>query len=176
MEKYKLEEKCYQVDFSKVDEGYLFSETICHAESLGKAKQKLLKEVDECKLLRSEEDITFLNIPVKRCKEFDKHEFDGASLTMFEILRVLRSRKRDNILDGILADKDINYCYIRKGSYYRPNSCGYTGVKQQAGVYTKQEAVSHAKSCKDIFVVPINIVEHNEMINKEINELKTRLL
>ena len=75
-----------------------------------------------------------------------------------------------------MNDNGIKYCYIRKGSYYKPNSCGYTDFKHRAGVYSKEEAVSSAKSCRDITLEIIDIQSHNEMLNIEIAELQNKLL
>lgn len=41
-----------------------------------------------------------------------------------------------NKLDG--------YLIMKRGLYYRPNSCGYTGIRDSAGRYTLAEALKHA--------------------------------
>lgn len=41
-----------------------------------------------------------------------------------------------NKLDG--------YLIMKRGLYYRPNSCGYTGIRDNAGRYTLAEAQEHA--------------------------------
>ena len=88
-------------------------------------------------------------------------------------------RRLDSIiqkLDEISNNPNIKYCYIIKGSYYRPNSCGYTSLKFEAGVYPKDEAVSHAKSVREIRLEWVYTWEHNKMINQKIAELQARLL
>jgi len=97
-------------------------------------------------------------------------------MTAHEIEEELKERKRLSEFNLILDNKSIKYCYIRKGSYYRPNSCGYTDFVHRAGVYTKEEAVRHAVGCRDIWLKRIDIEEHNKIIQSEIKDLKTRLL
>jgi hypothetical protein len=57
------------------------------------------------------------------------------------------ARERNQSFDDMLNDTTITHCYIRKGSYHRPGSSGYTDFRHRAGVFTKQEAISSAKSC-----------------------------
>ena len=176
--KYKLAQKAWKIDFSRVEEGYLYSDIITYAENRNKAKSKLL---ENCKweniYLRGEdEEVTYLTIPILRCKEADKFEFEGNEFPLYEIERLIRKKERGQELQNILDDTSISHCYIRKGCYYRPNSCGYTDLTYKAGVYLKEDAVSQAKSCEDLRIIPINIEEHNQMLNEHIEDLKSRLL
>jgi hypothetical protein len=176
--KYKLLQKGYKIDFSKIEEGYLYSHMYCRADSLAKAKSILLKEcIGESVCLCGQDDkVTYLTIPVIRCEELDLYDFEGEGTAFWRITEIHEKRKQLEFLDSILNDVTIKYCYIKKGSYYRPNSCGYTEMIHRAGVFTKEEAVSSAKSCSDLKIIPINIKEHNLMLEKEINDLKTRLI
>lgn len=178
--KYKLLEKAYQIDFSQIEEGYLYCEMICYVENRNQAKSRLLsklrKDYETLISKKTDKEVDYLSIPVIRCKEADKYEFEGQSLTIQRIEEILSERERINALDEILNDESIEFCYIKKGSYYRPNSCGYTDYRIFAGVYPKNVAVSHAKGVREISVIPINIDEHNLMIEKEINELRSRLI
>jgi hypothetical protein len=79
-------------------------------------------------------------------------------------------------LEKILINDSFSHCYIKKGGYYRPHSSGYTDFRHRAGIFTKEEAVKSAKSCRDLTIIPINAIEHNKMINDEIDDLKTRLI
>ena len=74
---YKLVEKAYCIDWNKVEEGFLACSKICYADSIGKAKKILLEEIkyDGWKIKNSDDYITYLNIPIVRCAELDKHEF-----------------------------------------------------------------------------------------------------
>jgi len=170
--------KAYQIDLDRLDEGYLSDIIMCYANNVNDAKKKLLQEIkyDNWKLKYTDDELTYLNIPVIRRKSDDKILFEGKAVTEIEKNRILYKRERDSLLENILNDVNIKYCYIKKGSYYRPNNCGYTDFKCRAGVYTKQEAVQSAKSCNQLTIIPIDILEHNKMINNEILELSSRLL
>lgn len=179
MQQYQLKSKAYQLDLNKIEDGYSASERVCHADSFNKARSVLFKEIQyedwKCRFYGT--DITYLNIPVKRWKDGDKYEFEGEDVPLWKIQEILAERERTSALDGILNDDSIIYCYIgKRGGYYRPNSGGYTEMRIRAGVYTKEEAVSSAKSCNEVDAVPINIEEHNQLLTQEINELKTRLI
>lgn len=178
--KYELSKKAYEIDFSKIEEGYLYdsSSFITYAENRNKAKSKLLKMAycENICLIGEDEEVNYLTIPVIRCKEADKYVFEDREMTLLAIEDELRERKRISDLDEILNNENIKYCYIIKNGYYRPNNCGYTDFKHRAGVYLKEEAVNSAKGCRDIRLETIDIEEHNQMINDEIKDLKTRLL
>lgn len=79
-------------------------------------------------------------------------------------------------LKQIAKSKKITHCYIRKGSYYRPGSCGYTDYKVKAGVYTKEEAINHAERCRELTLVPIDNAKHNELIMDEVKDLLSRYI
>lgn len=178
MEKYELKQKAYGIDFSKIEEGSFYNEEHVNADNRNKAKLLLLSFATCAGLVNTYgEDITYLNIPVLRVPEFDLYIFEGEERTKKNIKYILEERKHIASLDKVLFNPEIKYCYIRKrGSYYCPNSRGYTQFEHKAGVYTKEEAISAAKSCSELNVVPINIAAHNKMIRDEINDLSTRLL
>ena len=44
MKKYVLSEKAWEIDFSRIEEGYLYGEMIVYAETRNKAKTLLLKD------------------------------------------------------------------------------------------------------------------------------------
>lgn len=179
-EKYTLVEKAYKINFGKIEEGYLYDEDsfVVYAETLNKAKYKLLEKAycENICLRGSDDEVTYITIPVIRAKEHDTFLFEGEPLTKIGIIKKLRDRDRESELNKILDDDSISHCYIKKGSYYRPNSCGYTDFIHRAGVFTKQKAVSSAMSCRDLYIIPIDIEKHNKMIQDEIDDLKTRLI
>lgn len=176
--KRKLVKKAYEINFSKVEEGYLYCPEVCYAETRNKAKSLLLAQTRyESIMLRGEDDeVTYLTIPVIRCKHADKYEFEGMEKTKGQIEDILAERKRIASFDEILDNDSYVYCYIRKNGrgYYKPNSSGYTDFQHRAGVYTKEEGVSSAKGCRDIWLERIDIDEHNQMIDDEIKQLKWR--
>lgn len=179
MDKFKLVQKAYRVDYSRIEEGYLASETVCYADSLNQARSKLFNEIryDGWLLYISQNEVTYLNIPVIRSKNNDKFEFEGEILSLNAIERLLKRREREELLNALLADPIHRFCYIRKnGYYYRPKSTGYSEYRTNAGVYTIEKGVYEAMSCDDLTIIPIDIDEHNEMLINEINELKSKLI
>ena len=178
--KYTLAKKAYEIDFSRIEEGFLYdsSSFIIHSETRNKAKSELLKKAycENICLSGEDDEVNYLTIPVIRCKEADKYFFEDKEMSLSSIEEELTERKRIFDLDEILNNEHIKYCYIIKRGYYRPNNCGYTDFKHRAGVYSKEEAVSSAKGCRDIRIERIDIDEHNQMIKDEVQELNTRLL
>lgn len=170
--------KAYQVDLSKIEEGYLYSDIITHADNRNQAKSQLLSEnkYGGLCLRGSNDEVTYLTIPVIRAKEYDVYIFESQEKTKYEIEEILQERKREAKLNSFLADPKITHCYIHKGMYYRPNSCGYTSYKHLAGVYSIEEGVSDAKSCRDIYLEIIDVEKHNNMVMDMINELKSRII
>ncbi|KXX72754.1 hypothetical protein [Flammeovirga sp. SJP92] len=174
----EIVKKAYKIDLEKIDEGYLFGDFICYADTRNEAKSSLLKEVEyESMIIKNTgEELTYLNIPIVRCKSADLLDFEGSEKKLWEINEILAERKRIKALQEILNNEHIKYCYIRKGGYYRPNFGGYTESIYKAGVYTKEDAVSHAKSCRDIWLERIDIEEHNQIIKSKIIDLESRIL
>lgn len=178
--KYYRTKKAYRINLDKIEEGYLYCEESCFAENQSKAKSILIKR-SACigmslKYFIEPEEVNFKNLPVVRYNIADKFLFESDEKTMEEIEFILNERDRQKGLDDILKDSKIKYCYIKKGIYYRPSYAGYTEHKKFAGVYPKKDAISHARGVCEITIVPIDIIEHNAMINSEIDNLKTRLL
>ena len=171
-------EKAYEIPLDKLDEGYLSDNIICYAENTNKAKVELLEQIrwDGCKLKYSGEELNYLNIPVQRRKASDKVIFEGKAVTRCQIDDIIKERERLAKLEDIQNNPNITHCYIVKGSYYRPNNCGYTSYKHEAGVYEKEDAIQHAKFCRDIRLESCYIDEHNRMVNDKIAELSSRLI
>ncbi len=176
---YKIVTKAYKINLDKLDEGYLSDSIICHSKNLNKAKIKLLEKVkyDDWKLKYTNDILTYLNIPVKRCKESDLVIFEGEEVLRNSIQNKITNRQKLIKLDEISNNKNIKYCYIFKnGWYYKSNYRGYTSSKFEAGVYPKDDAIMEAKSVQEIILECINIEEHNKMINEKITELKNKLI
>lgn len=172
-------QKAYKIDLDKLDEGYLSDSIICFAENRNKAKSILLQEIryDDWKIKYTDEEVNYLNIPVKRAKSADKVIFEGKEVSRFSIDSLIEERIRLNQLDIIANNPNIKFCYIMKGnSYYRPNHSGYTYVRFEAGVYPKDEAVKTARHCSDIRLEWVDEEEHNKMINQKIQELRDKLI
>jgi hypothetical protein len=171
--------KAYQIDFSKISEGFTFDVIYCHAVTMNEAKYSLLKKIryDGLKLLYSDEEISYKNIPVIRYKNADLIEFEGKYIMRSEIDRIIAKRKRQDYFNTILDNPTVSHCYIRKhGSYYRPHACGYTSFRSFAGIYTKQDAVKHGNSCDELQIIPIETTDHNQMIEDEIKYMQSRII
>lgn len=173
-----ITKKAYEIDRDRLEEGYLSDNIICHAENLNKAKVELLRTVryDDWRLKYINKELTYLNIPVKRIKIYDKVIFEGQEITRNEIDKIIRERERNEKLNKILNDSNIEYCYIWKSGYYKPNSSGYTYLKHEAGIFPKKEAVNSAKSVQDITLEPVNVNEHNNMIFNIIKQLEKNII
>lgn len=179
MNTYNIIEKAYEINFNKISDGFLSDIKWCHAENRNKAKKKLLDEVyfDNWKLKYSDKPIDYLTIPIIRCKELDLIDFEGKQINRCKIDIIINERKRESELDDILNNPKIKFCYIVKsGFYYRPNSCGYTESRYEAGVYKKEDAVNEAKYCDELSIIPIDIENHNKMINEKIEILQKKLI
>ena len=175
MEKYKIIKKGYQIDFSKVDEGYMYCPETCVADNRNEARYILFNRRIIFNLI-SNDEVTYANIPVIRCEEVDLVEFEGKNITRNKIDDLLKDRKRSKMLDDLMNDESKQFFYIRKGGYYRPHSCGYTDMRHRAGVFDKNSAIKSARMCEELNLIAINIEEHNKMIQDEIDDLETRLL
>lgn len=170
--------KAYTINLDKIEEGYLYDMEIVHADTRGKAKREMLKKIRHDNYqLRNGDELNFVNIPLIRNKKFDKILFEGEWITIQEKIGIEKARIRARLMEAILSDENTTHCYIKKnGEYYRDDHCGYTSFKFRAGVYSKEEAVGCGKLCSDLDILRINKTEHNEMITKEIESLKNRLL
>lgn len=175
MEKYKIIKKGYQIDFSKVDEGYMYCPETCVADSRNEARYILFNRRIIFSL-NCNDEVTYANIPVIRCEEVDLVEFEGKNITRNKIRELLKDRERSKMLDDLMEDETKQFFYIRKGSYYRPDECGYTDMRHRAGVFDKATAIDCARSCNQLDLIVINIEEHNMMIQREIDDLETRLI
>ncbi len=163
----KIIQKGYELNLSKIDEGYLCSPVVVTAYNRGKAKVAMFQKIgyDGLKLAWSQgEGITFLNMPIRRNKEADVVEFEGTEMKRYKIEQILRDRDKEAEWQKVLNDPSITHCYIKKGNYYRPNYSGYTDFRHRAGIYTKQDAIGCCRSCGDLWVLPIDNNEHNAYI------------
>lgn len=174
--KYKILQKSWKIDLSRIDEGFLYSKMSTLADTRSKAKSLLLDEYASDIQIEGR-DAIYINIPVIRDYEGDLFDYNGTPTTMTRI-RELEEREAHHLaLDSILKNKEVSHCYIvKRGQYYMGNYCGYTSKKSEAGVYKKEDAVSHARYCEELSLQPIDIDSHNQMINNAIEQLRKRLI
>ena len=170
--------KGWQIGASQLEEPWYYADITCRAENRSKAKGIFMQmsEVDGAKNKWGDE-ITFLNIPVIRCKEVDLVDYTGEQILRTQVRQAIKKEKHGKVLDDILADTEVTHCYIMKrGLYYRDNSCGYVESRLGAGVYTKEYACSHARNILEITIIPINTEEHNKYLTDHIEAIKNRMI
>jgi hypothetical protein len=158
----KIIQKAYQIDLSKIDEGYLFTPIILYSKNRNTARSELMKKIKylDLRLLHSKSEISYSNIPVIRCYEDDEVEYCGKGMTREKMEWERKIEKHNQKLDAILNDNNISHCFIRKnGAYYRDSCQGYTEKREYAGIYLKHDAVQEARNITEIIVVPIDISE-----------------
>ncbi|BBI90525.1 hypothetical protein HYO65_gp133 [Tenacibaculum phage PTm1] len=182
----ELVSKCWELNLDKILHGdhYNIGDFTVHTdvknENRNDAKTKIMKDIHWlCGLNLNDNDeteVTYLNIPIKRCKVGDKFLFEGEPKSKYQIEEILKERKRIDELKKFAEDNKGKFCYIQKYDYYKPNRSGYTQYRTKAGVYEVADAVDSAIKCRDLSLVLIDIDEHNKNILEEIEDLKTRLL
>lgn len=177
----KLIQKAYALNTSRFEEPYFAPDNVVYATSRGKAKTMLWDQIMSDGYTNDiGEEITFLNLPIRRAPNADKYEYFGKIMTKSDIDYQIRKRDRDLEFEDILIKNPNSFAYIQKGGrYYRPNCNGYTDYKWLAGVYTLEKAVSECKGCSlgdNMRPTLINIDEHNKMLEGYIKDFKEKML
>ena len=147
---------------------------IVYASTPGKAKSKASEwsfwQIDG-------QDPSYIDLKCRRAKGADLVVFEGKEVERYLIDSILLDRKREAKLNSFLNDDTLTHCYICKhGLYYKPNSIGYSNLKQNAGLYTIQEGVSHAISCSELWLERTNVEDHNKLLNEAIKKLQESLI
>lgn len=171
-------QKGWKLGANQLEEPWYYDHLTCRADYRSKAKSIFMNmsEMDSIKNKWGDE-VTFLNVPVIRCKEVDLVEFNGIQIIRSKVREEFKKQDHQNKLDNIMANPEITHCHIMKrGLYYRDNSCGYVESKLGAGVYTKDYACSHAKGILELKIVPINKEEHNKYLMDHIEAIKKRMI
>ncbi|WP_079242620.1 hypothetical protein [Chryseobacterium indologenes] len=171
-------EKGWKLGASQLEEPWYYDDLNCRAENRSKAKYKFINmsELDGVKNKWGDE-VTFLNIPVIRCKEADLVLFNDGHVVRSRVREEIKRQEHQKLLDEILENPEVTHCHIMKrGLYYRDNSCGYVESKLGAGVYTKDYACSHAKGILELKIIPLNKEEHNKYLTDHIEAIKNRMI
>jgi hypothetical protein len=172
---FKILKKGYRIDLDRVQDTYLWSERQCQADGINEAKKLLLDTIRyDDMLLNNGSEITYLNIPVVRAKGVDIVVYNGEKKERWRVEWDISEKERILELEELCSKHE--YFYISKGNYYCPDACGYTARKEFAGVYESKDAFFHAKHCREITLIPINIEEHNNMLENAISDLSSRVL
>lgn len=177
--KLPIVKKGYSLQWDLLEEGHYYSDYAVAAETRNQAKSLLLGmfKYEDPKFSYSKKEVTYLNIPIRRNPYADTVLFEDKEYSRNNLGKMLTLRKHDTELTQILEDEKVSHCYIKKrGSYYRPDSCGYTEIRTRAGIYPKERAVREGKGDLLFDIVPINAEEHNAMILAEIKELESKLI
>lgn len=175
---YPLAEKAYTINLDEIYEGFCYCQEIVYADSVNSAKKKMLEKIeyDDYNLSESGDEISYLNIPIIRCYEADKHEFEGTIITSTQVGIIFREQSRAEYIDSIRSDDDDTLYYlIKRGAYYRQNSRGYTDFVD-AGFFDKKRALSELTSCEDITIDRVNVNVRNDLTRTKIKELEARLI
>lgn len=128
-----------------------YKEIIC-AENAEQAKRKYFK--GEASYI--EPDLKYIDVRVRRAKEYDKYEFEGREKNLYQIREILANRKWKEDMENLVKNNPGQKVYIYSGewnSYWRANACGYTNSPNEVGVYEIEEAwncVSHVDISKKI--------------------------
>lgn len=177
--KLPIVKKGYSLQWDLLENGHYYDDYKVSAETRNQAKSLLLGmfKYEDPKLLFSQKEVTYLNIPIRRDRNYDTVLFEEKEYSRHALSKMLIVREHDAKLAQILSDEKVSHCYIKKrGSYYRPGSCGYTEVISRAGIFPKQEAVREGKGDLLFHIVPIDIEKHNAMILEETKELESKLI
>jgi hypothetical protein len=187
MNKIKPDKKAYQVNPVNLDHshefvarGYIYDSF--YAANEKEARLKALKHLDNYGVDEDNCDnpLTYITVKVKRYTDNDLFMDNGVLKTKSRIEADQRRQERDAGFRKLLDDHPNGYALIRKGGYfYRPNSCGYTEFRTEAGIYTLTRAVNECLGMSDSeYMRPelIDIAEHNKIILAKIDELKTKLI
>lgn len=175
--KLEIVEKAYMFNNSEIEQPWFYEDIIEYVETRGKAKMKIWRHLDDEIRNVDGKEITFLNLPVKRCKNQDRVLYKGEIVKRYQTAHYQAVEKNDNLLDSYMKDTSITHCYkMKRGQYYAWNNCGYVSYKHVAGVYPKEEAIPYCKGQLEVICVPINTEEHNEIILNQIARLKKGLI
>lgn len=176
--KLEIVEKAYELNLDMIRDAHLCNEIVVFAETRGQAKQKISEEIDlEDYEIEYVGKMTFLNMPIRRAKQYDKVLFRDEEMRRSQVEYKIRVEEENAKIEKYLEDPKITHCYIKKrGSYYGWNKCGYVSYSTHAGVYPKDEAVPYCKNSLELTCVPIDNATHNEQILNQIARLKKGLV
>lgn len=149
--KYKIVKKAWVLNPSNLEEPYFCDTDEVFLGTRGQAKQYLFRHNDAAKVLKTGEDISYLNVKVSRKRSHDKIMYNGAVISRFEIVKYERIEKLKNL------DKTKMY-YIQDARSYvgnamlfwAKNSAGYTCELSRAHKYSYLEIVNSSWRETDI--------------------------
>jgi len=173
-----LHQKAWEINPNRLLEPWFSGDEVYYG-TRGQAKSSALPDYDAARTC-SDEEITYLNIPIRRAKNMDKYLVNGEIKTRSQIEYDEEKACKFAEIDDTVSNNPNSKAYIRKGGYYyRPDCNGYCSSVLDAGVYSVQEAAKSVKrsSLGDCMaLILIDKEDHNRAINNRIADLKTRLI
>lgn len=172
--------KAYQVWAKDLSEPFYYNEIVGYGNTPGEAKSDAwnnsdLKYADK---LYGGGDVTFLDLKVKRVKEYDVVEFEGKEVKRYEIEKLEWMRNRDEESLKLTTENPDSLFLVYNasyGSYWGSNNCGYTSKRYMAGRYSGEEAYKIVKGSsferKETLEL-FDAAKINLEVWKEINSLK----
>ena len=120
--KLPLAKKAYSIDNYIINDpqsaSWFGDENIVYCENRNEAKKELLKIAEECEATdRYSKPFNYLNIPVKRNKDFDKRLYKEKSYSIDEFYKVIYKEEKLEELDEIKNNPNISHCYIYKNGF-----------------------------------------------------------
>lgn len=169
--------KAWTLDLDDYSEPWYISDPVVYANTKGEARMKFLDYLAKEGVERQDgEEITFINIRVRRDKTLDKKLWRGELVSFKKYSELEKEVNHEKELDRILADDSITFCYIKKrGAYYCSNYRGYTEVEFFAGIYPKKDAVKHASRITEITLIPIKNEEAIAALEQENIRLQEKI-
>lgn len=176
-----MKQKAWIINTSNFNEPWFAPTDVFYGDTRNEARTEALNHIRHDNFTdKDDEPIGLLNIRMQRLKGADKILVDGVYKTVADIEYEKQKKEFNEKLDNLIIDNPNGYAYVRKGgSYYRPNSCGYTEFITRAGVYPIKEAVAEVRGCSlsdRMDVILIDIEAHNATLTKEIESLQSRLI
>ena len=175
---WKVVKKGYCLDVDAIGRNaYEFDWVHCVADNLEQARTMLFKKMESLDSSMTYRNYYPNDFPVKECEKHDIVEIDGKEMSRESATMLQKYLDKQVENDKILNDSSVKYVFIYKdGWYYRENFCGYTEHSLEAGVYTKEDGYKHCGNILELRMIPINIEQYNNLIQKQVDKLLTQIL
>ncbi len=131
--------KAWSVDLDQIERDWEYGNGVAYG-TIGQAKAKLIGRFEGAIIALTDEEVTFLNLPIKRNKECDYVLYDRSMVKRYCIEEL---KKEDRISN--LSDDETYYVQDRRNYvgnavlWWGLNSSGYTTDLKRAQKYTGAE-------------------------------------
>jgi hypothetical protein len=159
--KLELIEKAWSLDLDAISGGHCCGEIIVYAETRGKAKSKMMEtDASDYVLNITEEDITFLNVPVIRAKNLDTVKLENKEMVRNRAMSYLDQLEKRNKIELHSSEKfhrQHTREYLGNAiGFWALNGRGYTIDPEKAHIYTKAEVLesfgAYGWDCQTFFI------------------------